>query len=600
MKKYSIVIAYLFVCFSCSETDPAAIGGNDEFIINAGVSTTVREGAVSRADSPEPKPFTKDFDLFLTRKVSGEYKEGPVLRDAKYVSSAFNVFDGTSKMYWDDFGGINAVLDLLGIYPKDKVTDISNSFAWSVSLDQTPQDNTDFFEQSDLLISDQLEYSLSIQKTNSKLIFKHALSKVTFVLIPGEGFDGKFEDTDLTRPKAKVINFNTTCDVTPGTKTAEGYPTLSNNSTPNNITLKYISTDEDNIQTFEAIVVPGQTFEEGVVFGQIEIKINESTNTYNLKMPNKIDKIEQGKNYLFEVTINKSSVDIEALVTGWDEIISTDNEAKINIDKSISSIGNNGITKESELLIHVDGNKGRYKATKEEDSSPIKWKSINKIYWDNINISSAPKANAVLCLGNSIDDIDDNPGNIYIGESQALDRTYNYIQFKEMTHPFSKINLTIKSKKVGDERVELNKITNILFNDLYKFDKVETSFTATDFLSISYKTTSMEFDFSESEPQPTDDGAGYMFYKIDDLYIKPGKPFAKNDMLLEITVQETSVIVNKYPFKIPTAAGVTFEANKEYNITITLKKTEIVDMEVSITGWEETDDIGGIGTINNK
>jgi len=590
MKKYNIIIAYLLVCFACSKTEHVPEGGNEEFIINAGISTIVQGGEISRADSPESELFIKDFDLFLTQTEPEDREFGPEVYHAKHASSNYNVHKVTGeKLYWDNIGGVDAELDFFGIHPQGKIKPDQLSFA--VLSDQSS--DTKDLDASDLKISNKATgYTLRKQKGEGikTLEFQHLLSKITLVLTPDDGFEGEsFE------PNPTLLDFYTTCSVNISTLSTHTHGTSIN------IIPKKIS-EESRIKTYTAIVVPGQSFAKDGLFGKIKLEVGDTEQTYNLKMPEAI-LIEKGKNYLFEVTVKKSTIEIEASLADWELVtVGENNEVKIGFDNVKTPIGNEAIKTNSELLIDIDGKQAHYIATGVESS--IKWEykeSSKKIYWDNIKTSTAPKANAVLWLGTSID-ANSSPENIYIGESQPLDKVYNYIQFEEMTHPFSRINLTIKSLKAGDERVNLSNITKISSNGLYKFNEVITTYSD-DFLNITYHEDD-NAEFKLSVPEDKDNDNKFKYYVVDPLYIKPGKIFAKGDKLLEVIVQETPVestnIVNTYPFYIPVENGVTFEANKEYNITITLYKTEIVDMEVSITGWGKTDDIDGSGTIDNK
>lgn len=598
MKKYSIIIIYLFVCFACSETEHTPVGGNEEFIIHADVSTTVHGGEISRADPPS---FTKKFDLFLTKTKPVDSKFGPEVYHAKYASLNYNVYNPSDeKLYWDNIGGINAELEFFGIHPKGKIKPDQLNF--TVLSDQSI--DTDDLDASDLKISDKVTgYTLRKQKGidapagTANLTFRHLLSKITLVLTPKEGFEGKgFE------PAPKLLSFNTTCSVDLASLSTE------NHGTPADITPKKIS-GENRIKTYTAIVVPGQSFALNNEFGEIKLDVEGTPHTYKLKIPKAIT-IAPGKNYLFEVTVNKSTTDIEASLIGWEEeTVGTDNEVKIGFN-NLTSLPNQVVAAGSDLFIKIDDGDNVHEAHYRLNSSS-KWEyetTSPKVYWDDIKTSSAPKAKAVLLLETSPSD-KTNPENIYVGESQELDKVYNYVQFKEMARPFCKINLTIKSlkeeKDTYDERVDLSKITQILSNGLCEFDNVNTTIADANFLKITYdETNNAEFGISTSTPvgdKDNKDNSNY-FYYVDPLYIKPGQSFAKGAKLLDVTVQETASIVNIYPFKIPTTItgdALTFEASKEYNITIALKKTEIVDMEVSIVGWGQTSDIDGGATIDN-
>jgi len=302
--------------------------------------------------------------------------------------------------------------------------------------------------------------------------------------------------------------------------------------------------------------------------------------------------LKSGHNYEFKVKINKTTAEIEAeaKVVGWmDGGLHNAGEVFIDIVPN-TSIGNAGITDNSQLLVSVDGQKGQY------SYGSGTWTAVNHIYWDNIKFRDDLVAKGLLFLSTSLADINDIPENIFEGNSQELkEKAQKYIQFGNMEHPFAKIDVIVKSDYSKDSKVELHKINKVSMVGFQKFKEVITDRNETDFMEINYEAADYTFNIDESDITPA--GAATK-YELPTMYVEPlAAKLSIGTLLLNIYVEEASGIENVYPLKLK--AEQSFNKNTHYTIEITLSKTEITDPEVKVTAWKNGDNVNGGATIDD-
>ncbi|MDL2306312.1 fimbrillin family protein, partial [Bacteroides sp. OttesenSCG-928-D19] len=223
------------------------------------------------------------------------------------------------------------------------------------------------------------------------------------------------------------------------------------------------------------------------------------------------------------------------------------------------------------------------------------WADLSPVlYWDDIPVSTTTIANAILFnKAGGVSVINDNPEYIYQGNSQTLDAAVTFLRFEDMIHPFSKVNIKIRTEK-GANKVDLTKLTNITFySTIQQFSSIgiQTDATAST-QAITYKTNEdSNVLLSISSPSETTEGTPiYEYYDVDPIYIKPIATIASDKELLRIFYGDGD-IKNEYPLILN--AGVTFEKNKKYDIVVTLKKTEIAEVSVSIMPWGDGGTIDG-------
>lgn len=547
----------------------------------------------SRATRATVSAFEENFYLYQTQRkvvegntISTTNTRNKAIHSTGGKYTVKNASDGV--VYWDDIDGHAAELDLIGIHPMTSqapttVAGIS-SFPWTV---ETIQSGTGYVA-SDLHISTRTEsYTLDKQKKSQvpTLAFEHVLSKVTIQLKSGTGFTvDDFEPTKVT-----LLNMNTTANVTvaDGATAAVSIGTLTGDApiTP----IKTGETTADNVKTitYEAIVMPGQTFAKEVEFVEFQIKLDESINPYRARIPNENFSFQQGKNHKFTITVHKVTTDVVATITDWADGTPIQNEeVKIGIvecehDGSTSTLEPDN---DSRLFINLDGQHGQYIKTAKET-----WKPIDILYLDHVTPRPGLFGDVLLIAEERTDEQveqnDVNVESIYIGKTKEIDENYQLLHLHDLYHPFSKINITIQSDSKAPDGVDLSDAETVTLNGLKEYQSINL---------ISQVITYGTANASQTLTAPDTDND---LHKIEcaPIYVKPGSIAAKA-LLLTVHHEDDNGVVNDYKLNNENSVF-KFEAGKEYNITVTLKKTEIT-YAVTITDWTKgRDDFTGDGTI---
>ena len=291
-------------------------------------------------------------------------------------------FTSAEQLYWDDYGtaapenmGTGNGRDIgLSIYGAavDGVTtapDIDgttgkkwNELTWTLDADQKTND----WKNKDLLISNNINtsgpdgtYRFDDRDAGKLLEFKHAMSKITIRLIANEGFPatgvGETTNKFASSPEVKLTGdegdastnayANTVCTV----NVTDG--TCSNSNTPAVITMRQGAVQESQKTTYtaiyEALVAPGSLFGAPQTTDSKEVypiiaRINADGNIYYVtseKIRAKMKELnastdyqtESGKNYIINVTVNKTEIKVTATVTNWIDVNAEPVTPTINI-----------------------------------------------------------------------------------------------------------------------------------------------------------------------------------------------------------------------------------------------------------------------------
>lgn len=290
--------------------------------------------------------------------------------------------DYTPQLYWDDYGtadpsnvktttqtqerGRNKGLNIYGIAVDGKTSlpstplDLNaNNLAWdNISWNVGSVSNNVINQKSgwgdyDLLTSNNVLYNASEAEDNAykfdnrdagKLLeFTHAMSKITVNLTAGEGFvDNKF----VNKPEVTLLNFYYTGNVNVEAKTSSPTDNATTNISAHLAKVKATSgatewseaptTWASSHQTqYDALTFPGNSFSDNIDI----IKIEADGNIYyvnatkiNVANTETNNKFEQGKNYVFKITVNKTGIDnIEATVKDWEDVTAGNEAPVINI-----------------------------------------------------------------------------------------------------------------------------------------------------------------------------------------------------------------------------------------------------------------------------
>ena len=188
----------------------------------------------------------------------------------------------------------------------------------------------------------------------SRLIFKHVFSKITFKLKAADGFaDYKFKSiptVTLTRSKMHETNNVGYCYVDGYVNVKKCEAKISSSPTPKVVTAKLTNvTTEENFQvvTKEVIVYPGTPIctNSSTPYDDIVAQVNADGNIYYIKADKIVEAIKAafnesdeerlmtkaGYNYVFNITVNKTGINVSATVEDWLYVSSDVYEPKIDI-----------------------------------------------------------------------------------------------------------------------------------------------------------------------------------------------------------------------------------------------------------------------------
>ena len=133
--------------------------------------------------------------------------------------------------------------------------------------------------------------------------FEHKLSKIVLTFKPGDGM----ALSELTRMKVQLTNQQPKAlfDVTQ----PDGEVVVGTN-TPATLTL---NTDADGTSS-EGIILPSANF-DGMT---IHLELSNGSSFFNWDLNNsKAEKFEAGKKYVYDITVNKSRLDVTATIEDW-------------------------------------------------------------------------------------------------------------------------------------------------------------------------------------------------------------------------------------------------------------------------------------------
>ena len=390
------VILALHSCADNTETPAYTVGETDNAItLSAGVSTN-DNGVQTRATSQKYTPFSAQTQLRL--RVDGKWtnnnpsgisktttaKTSPSASadsDNDNTNDTHTVeFTSAERLYWDDYGtadpgnqaGRAEGLTIYGVAVEGSTSapEVSdwNSLSWTLPEDQ----NTDDWKNHDLITSNNIRGTGNtlkfddVKNNNSPknlLIFTHAMSKITVNLKADEGFPGYDANnpsnaTFEENPTLELINFNTsgTYDVltkTPSASSAKG-----------NIKMHLTSGGKgSNTAQFDALMFPGNSWDDNTKSENI-LQLNADGNIYQVKAEklyaamtsNNQASITQGYNYILNITVKKTKIEIEATIKNWEEITSENVAPEINISASYGQAVNetNAFTKSYDFFRSLD------------------------------------------------------------------------------------------------------------------------------------------------------------------------------------------------------------------------------------------------------
>lgn len=369
---YIVSIVALTACTSEELTPSEAVG--EEIRLSA-ATVSGNTAVTTRADEgPTYKPFSDKttITLLVSGTWTGHSPETVTLpTTATPSASNSNDLSLTQAIYWDDYGSADPAnantgrkdgLTIYGVAIDGETTapEINNWKALNLNLDT---DQTTGISAKDLLISNNVKgdktYKFESRADGKQLEFHHVLSKITVNLYAGEGFENhSFAQTPVVELTSNEANSSAnkewaytegTIDVTTDELTLTGTSHIVKMA-------QAATTAEGYTVTKEALVMPGSTFanDKAIIFSinadgniyyvtaeKIRTAINATDHGNGTPYPT-----EAGKNYIFNVTINKTGITVTAAVKNWETVNTEKETPAINFTADVTSIdkANDGLT----------------------------------------------------------------------------------------------------------------------------------------------------------------------------------------------------------------------------------------------------------------
>ena len=354
------------------------------------------------------------------------------------------ISDYSPMLYWDDFGtadpnnkenreaglaiyavavngvttapGLNNTNSEGGTIPDDKWgshTDNANLFVWNTEdnneSESLSSSGDDLILKKDLIVSNNISTTTAPSPGNltfdehtkikyhkdgyddnqSRLIFKHVFSKITFKLKAADGFaDYKFKSiptVTLTRSKMHETNNVGYCYVDGNVNVKKCEAIKSSSAPPKVVTAKLTNvTTEENFQvvTKEVIVYPGTPIctNSSTPSDVIVAQVNADGNIYYIKADQIVDAIraafknegddvrlmtKAGYNYVFNITVNKTGINVSATVEDWLYVSSDKYEPKIDITvgNEFGGSGNADMADGFSFYRKMDGEETKYSSS---------------------------------------------------------------------------------------------------------------------------------------------------------------------------------------------------------------------------------------------
>lgn len=461
----SVVLSAALVSCSDHAGDAAyTVGSEDNAIAltlgmnNSPTASTTRSGLTTRADKPSYVALQANTGILM--RVEGTWTGHAPADIIKTTNALASAAEGTNPyntmssynptLYWDDYGTAdpaNATTGLtqgLAIYavavdgtstaPTVKYDTTNSSDEWgstdesssSSTLSWNTTDNeSDQILHKDLLVSNNLseattnpgkltfaehkainKNSEGADPTQSRLVFNHVLSKITFKLKAADGFsDYKFTNTptvELTR--GKVSDTETNYCYTEGTVNIKKGVATATTTSASKVTLKKTGSetvDNYEVVTEEAIVYPGTVL--GSAKTDIVARVNADGNIYYVTAEQIMKAIDDyyssattgddkyhtkaGYNYIFKITVKKTAINVTATVTDWTGITAGEVTPVINVSAAVgnTSTGANSLTGFSfyRMADEETGDNRKYSSSfKSDDNSYYKEEAYGKLSGD--------------------------------------------------------------------------------------------------------------------------------------------------------------------------------------------------------------------------
>ena len=435
LKKTYMGIASLLALMSCSDGNDIhtyTVGAEDNAITlsigvdNSPLTPTPNLAKTRAGEGDNYIALVQGTKMRL--RVEGKWGSNSLIKftdcsaDAATGNNTYNTISSYSPMlYWDDFGtadpnNTTGKTDGLAIYgvavngKTDNAPDVNNtnsdngtieSEQWgdhsledSNLLPWSTEDNSNSTVlERDLIVSNNLSKATAETPGNltfdehkaiksnssednlkqSRLIFKHVLSKFTFNLKAADGFENyKFKSNPTVTLTRKKVSEMTEADdgaycLVEGNINIKKGEAKANESTKKVIKAKYISEQKDNefqVVSEAAIVYPGTEISSSE--NEIIAQINADGNIYYITseairtaIGGTDFKAKAGYNYVFNITVKKTKINVTASVEQWN-VVTADYKPKIDVTGNIGDGNTSASSLNSFSLYLKDDDNGQY------------------------------------------------------------------------------------------------------------------------------------------------------------------------------------------------------------------------------------------------
>ena len=308
---------------------------------------------------------------------------------AKTADSKHNALTMSPMLYWDDYGtadpdntvGRSKGLTIYGVavdgykteenfaLPSETNNNLTTISNWEALPWTLPANQTSGWANYDLLTSNNIKegegsdgtLKFDAVKDNTAsdlLVFTHAMSKITVNLKAGEGFPGYTESSSNAKfekiPSVKLLSLYNSGTYNVETKC----PNASKTATDIQMHLSSGGAD-NNTATFDALVFPGNSWIAESANSTNILELEADGNIYKVTAEKLFDAmnaknhsaITQGYNYVLNITVNKTKVNVEATIKDWDKVNSDPVTPEINISANYGQpvTGSNAFTKSFDL-----------------------------------------------------------------------------------------------------------------------------------------------------------------------------------------------------------------------------------------------------------
>lgn len=379
--KYITLFASLLTLAGCSDEADNAVSIADKhpIALTVGADAPVSRAVVTDGTGKTLEAFNDATDIWMIMQsdyvaLSGnnsapneiDFKGSKTTTNcvtmgttgAKTASDKENVvnFTADNTRYWDDAHARSSRLSIWAVAVPDVTGDGSKwgtktAGTWTTTLDadktiawEVPAaQNAESMKNKDLCFSNNItgENRMKYGTTQAykfdqgKLIFYHALTKITIKLVEGDGFDKtSTSDFNLNNITLNGFKLSGTFNVAQGEFTSTGDVTAITSMS------QVEKTAAD--MTLEALVMPGAQLggtSEAVSLSLDgnAFSISSETLAASLRTALDVDEhatipaLEAGKNYVFQFTVNKTGITVVATIAAWDKVEGTNYSPLINI-----------------------------------------------------------------------------------------------------------------------------------------------------------------------------------------------------------------------------------------------------------------------------